>query len=284
MYRSIIFLFILLIGSTFLAAMQFPKVPADMNDYLFDFKCIVASKIQSRSDWCFIMEAGLLTTQNYKEKSLKYDIQGRIKEIENIDRNGLTQSIIVYRYDNRNLPIMETEFLPTGELISKTKYTYDAAGILKDITWLNSNEFIIRKNIYEIDASMKIVIEKQFISPDSAVRTTLFFYTDLNNGVVKEEWYYKGEKSLDFKKIINRNANNDVENEQYLDSSGTLTYYLKYNYDSKGHLLGSIKLYPNGNKVKKADYSFNDAGLITGEVEYNQAGIMIQYRKYSYDQ
>jgi len=284
MHSLLNIIFILVISSTFAGAQQFPKVPADMNEYLSDMRTLAASKIQSRSDWMYIMEAGVLTTQNYKERCLKYDSQGRIKESDVIDKNGYTQSIIVYRYDTRNLPIMVTEFLPTGELISKTKYTYDSGGILKDITWLNNNEFIIKKNVYEIDQSMKIIIEKQFISPDSAVKTTIFFYTNLDDGFVREEWYYKGEKSLDFKKLYNRNINNVVENEEYRNSVGTLTYYLKYNYDLKGHLLESVKLFPNGNKVKKSDYSFNDAGLITGEIEYNQSGGIIQYRKYSYDQ
>jgi hypothetical protein len=284
MRRLLKLLFLSLMCISFAGAQQFPMVPADMNVYLAGMQIIVASKIQSRSDWSYIMEAGVLTNQNYRERNLKYDTQGRIKEIEISDRNGYTQSIIVIRYDTRNLPSMETEFLPTGELVSKTKYTYDAGGNLRDITWLNNNEFIIKKNVYELDETMKIITEKQFISPDSAVRTTVFFYTDLHNGVLKEEWLYLGDKNLDSKIIFSRNSGNILENQEFRDTNGNLKYYLKYKYDPKGNLQDVTTLYPNGNSVKKFQYDYNASGLITGEVEYNTEGKMIHFRKYSYDQ
>lgn len=276
-------LYLFLFIPEYLLAQSFPKVPADMHDYLFDMNTITAAKVQSRSDWRYILQSGVLTTFNYKERLLKYDVLGHIKEIENIGQDGIIQSILVYQYNSRSLPIIETEFLPTGELIGKTKYNYDQNGYLKEITWMNNNEFIIRKSNFELDVDTKSFIERIYLNPDSVESKIIYFYTDLSNGVLKEVWNYKGEKDLVLHKIIYRNSENKIINEEYRDANGTLTYFLKYNYDTNGYPQDITQLFPNGAKLKKFDYKYNSAGLKTGEVEYNNAGEMIQYRKFDYD-
>jgi hypothetical protein len=281
------YLFKFLLLTTFCHALvhaqEYQKVQADMHNYLLNMKTIVTAGVQSRTDWQYIIQNGNLTTDCFKERVLKYDIRGRIKECENIDKNGIIQSILVFRYDNQNLPVMETEFMPTGEMIAKTKYTYDLKGRLQDITWLNNNEFIIRKNTYEIDENAKSITERQFTSPDSVVKKTTYIYTDLNNGLIREEWSYKGENILDFKKIVNQNNTDKIEIEEYRNSDGELTFSLKYDYDTNGNLIAVLSLFPDGTEVKKFDYNYGNSGLITGEIKYNQKGEIIQFHKYSYD-
>jgi hypothetical protein len=246
-------------------------------------KDIVDAGIQSRIDWRYILQAGNVTSQSYKEQVVNYDEKGRIKEIINIDRNGYNKSIIVFRYDGRNLPILVTEFMPTGELVSKKKYTYTFSGRLQDITWLNSYEFIISKNSYEVVENTKSIIERQYFTPDSVIRKLAYLYSDLDTGVLKEEWKYIGENNLEIKKIVTRNIKNKIENEEFRNFAGELKYYLQYSYNSKGNLSDVIKIFPDGTRVKIFDYNYNELGLITGEIEYSPKGEILQYHKYGYD-
>ena len=123
---------ILLLNTILVIAQDYPRVPADMPEYLSEAKAINDAGVYKRSDWRYILQGGNISTSKYKEREIKYNDQGRISEIMNIDQKGVNKSVIIFRYDKRNLPLLETEFLPTGELEGKTKYTYDFKGILKD--------------------------------------------------------------------------------------------------------------------------------------------------------
>jgi hypothetical protein len=181
------------------------------------------------------------------------------------------------------LPMIETEFLPTGEFISKTKYTYDPDGFIKETVWINNNEFIIRKSTFEKDINSKSFIERIYQNPDSVESKTIYFYTDLDSGVVKEVWSYKGELNLLYRKIVNHDSEHKITQEEYRDGNGMITYSLLYNYDTNGYPQDVVQLFPNGIKIKKIDFKYTAAGLIAGEIDYNQSGSMMLYRKYSYD-
>jgi YD repeat-containing protein len=266
-----------------LNAQDYPIVPADMPGYLKEMKDIADAGIYSRTDWRYELQGGNVTAVKYKERVLKYDEQGRLIEIMHIDRKGENKSVIIFRYDKRNLPMLETEFLPTGELVGKTKYTYDTKGVLKDITWLNNFEFIYNRFSFDINDSAGKVTEWHFYSPDSVEQKIEYYYSDPEKGFITLQKFFTGEDKLENTIIWNRDSANYLINKEFKDPQGKLAYYLEYHYNTSGKVYQVIRILPNGSKIKKYEFNFEDSGLKTGEIEYNLKGEIITYVKYTYE-
>jgi hypothetical protein len=264
-------------------AQDYPIVPADMPAYFKEMKVVTDAGIFTCTKWQYELQGGNVTTVKHKEKVIKYDDQGRIKEIMNLDQKGENKSIIIFRYDRSNLPLLETEFLPTGELVGKTKYTFDAVGRLKDITWLNSYEFIYNRFAFDINDTLGMVTEWHFYSPDSVTQKIEYYYTDPENGFITRQKIFIGADKLENTIIWNRDSTLSLKNKEFKDPHGKLAYYLEYHYNKSGQADQIIRILPNGSRIKKSEYNFEDTGLKTGEIEYDQKGEIITYIKYSYE-
>jgi hypothetical protein len=264
-------------------AQDYPIVPADMPAYLNETKEISSEGINTRTDWRYVLQDGKVTTNKHIERVLKFDELGRIKEIMNIDPQGENKSVIIFRYDKRNLPVLETEFLPTGELLGKTKYTYDTKGILKDITWLNSYEFVYDRFSFDINDTTGLVTEWHFYSPDSVKQKIEYYYSDPLQGFITRQRIYIGENKLQNTIIWNRDSTKCLLNKEFRDPQGKIEYYLEYHYNTSGKVMQVMRVFPNGSKLKNFEYNYEDAGLKTGEIEYNQKGEIVAYLKFSYD-
>jgi hypothetical protein len=264
-------------------AQNYPIVPADMPGYLQEMKLIADAGVYTRTDWRYVLQDGNVTNVKHKERVLKYDDNGRINEIMNIGKKGENISVIIFRYDKRHLPQLETEFLPTGELVGKTKYTYDSNGRLKDITWLNSYEFIYNRYAFDISDSTGMVTEWHFYSPDSVTQKIEYYYSNPEKGFITYQKTFIGEDKLENTIIWNRDSTQHLINKEFKDAQGKLSYYLEYHYTLSGQVNQIIRLLPNGTRMKKYEYDYEDTGLITGEIEYNQKGEIISYLKYTYE-
>jgi hypothetical protein len=264
-------------------AQDFPIVPADMPEYLANMKAITDAGVYTRTDWRYMLQGGNITTIKYKEIALKYDDQGRIKEIMNVDQKGTNKSVIIYRYDKRNLPILESEFLPTGELEGKTKYTYDVKGFLKDITWLNSFEFIFNRYSFDFNDTTGMITEWHFYSPDSVTQKIEYYYSNPQNGFITRQKIFIGEDKLENIIIWNRDSTQHLLNKEFRNPQGKLMYYLEYKYNTKELPDKILRVLPNGTKTKKFEFEYEESGLKTGEIEYNEEGEILSYIKYSYE-
>lgn len=269
--------------SSLLFAQSYPKVPADYQQYHHELDLRVRTTTSSCAEWKYMIYDGKVTSMKYKDLVTKYDHSGRINEIEKVDKKGMNTSIKVFKYDKKGLPQLETEFMPTGELLGKTIYTYDSAGYLKDITWYNSNEYIISKTEFVVDSAAGTVTERKLFSPDSVNEKTIYFYSDLKNGHVVKKQQYKGENHLDQTIVYHYGDENKIEKAQFINPQGKTTSYREYHYDTKGMLQETVRLYPNGDMIKEFDFNYSDSGLLTGKLEYDQKGGMVNYCKYTYN-
>jgi hypothetical protein len=254
-----------------------------MPEYLSEAKAINDAGVYKRSDWRYILQGGNISTSKYKEREIKYNDQGRISEIMNIDQKGVNKSVIIFRYDKRNLPLLETEFLPTGELEGKTKYSYDSKGFLKEIIWLNSYEFIYNRYSFSIDDTSGMVTEWHYYSPDSVTQKIEYFYSDPKKGFITRQKIFKGDDKLENTIIWNRDNLQHLINKEFKDPQGKLAYYLEYHYNTTGQVDKVIQVLPNGSKIKKYEFNFEESGLKMEETEYNQKEEIVKYAKYSYE-
>ena len=279
----LLYILLTLVSSSLLYAQSFPKVPADYLQYHHELDIRVRTSTNSCTEWKFVIYNGHVTSQKYKDRVTKYDRSGRIKEIETVDAHGRNTSIKVFKYDKRGLPQMETEFMPTGELLGKTLYTYDPAGNLKDVTWYNGNEYIISKTEYVVDSTAGTVTERKLFSPDSVNEKTVYFYSDLKNGRVEKEQHYSGENRLHQTIVYDYNDSNKIEEAEFINPLGKATSKREYHYDTKGMLQEMVRLYPNGDMIKEFDFNYSGSGLLYGQLEYDQHGGMVRYCKYTYN-
>ena len=254
-----------------------------MKKYKNELNQIAMAGVAVRNDWKYKILEGNVSAHRYKDRVIKYDKRGRTIEKVMFDEQGIRQSIVVFIYDSIHLPQSDVEFTPLGELIGKTYYTYSEAGQLSEITSYNSFEYIISKKIYEIDWQNNTVIERVLFSPDSVNQKTIFYYSNLNNGLINEEWIYIGENNLDYKKVIHRNEDNKIDSEIYTTKQGNTMYYLRYNYDQKDNLVQIERHMPSGIKTRVFDFNYTSSGLLSGEIKYNEKGEIIHYYKYTYE-
>ena len=266
-----------------LYSQNYPKVPAEYPEYKYGMELLVNSGITLQTEWNYVIYNGNVTAQKFRDKVTKFDGTGKIMEIEHVDALGRNTSIEVLKYDAKSLPVLQTEFMPTGELIGKTTYKYNSQGFLQEITWYNGNEYIISKTEFETDSSMNSVTESNFFAPDSVKEKTVYFYSDLKKGRVEKEQHYLGKKQLDKTIVYHYLDDGRLEKEETAGPDGKTTSYLEYRYNAKGMLQEKVRIYNTGEKIKEADYSFNDQGLPAGLLEYNQKGGMVKYVKYTYN-
>ena len=279
------FLFITLTLSipSFLYSQSYPRVPADYQTYHGKMDLRVRTATSSRTEWNYVIYSGNVTSQKFKDQVTKYNQNGQITEIENVDARGRNTSIKVFKYDKRGLPQMETEFMPTGELLGKTLYDYDPAGNIQSITWYNGNEYIISKTEFVVDSSAGTVTERKLFSPDSINEKTVYFYSDLKNGRVEKEQHFKGEDLPDQTIVYHYDEKNKIEKAEFIDPQGKTTSYREYHYSPKGMLQEMTRLYPDGTMIKEFDFNYGDSGLLSGRLEYDQKGGMVKYCKFTYN-
>ncbi len=263
-------------------AQKYPGTPADHKKHKKETDLISARGIAQRNDWKYAMKNGNVTTRENKTGEIRYDKAGRTKEISSFNEAGFRQSITVFKYDSLDLLISETEFTDRGELLGKTLYSYNEEGYLAEITLYNSVEYIIARTICSHSKKTKSFTRRIMFSPDSVRTKTVSFYTDMNNGYISQEWVYRGEHALQYKKRIQRDEKHRIRTEVYTNAKGKQMYYLKYIYNQEGNLRLIERYFPSGVKVKSYDFNFTPAGLISGEVKYNQNGEIIHYHKYMY--
>lgn len=279
----IIFTLTVLFYSSNIYSQSYPIVPADMIQIRKEMKAVAAADVYSKSEWNYVINEGKVTTNKYKSRVIKFDKLGRIIEIIKLSPKGENQSVIVCKYDNNNYPVQETEFLTTGEMIGRTKYTYDSKGRLKDITWLNGFEFIVNRKTFDIDENKDIVTEWQYYSPDSVSGKTNYLYTNLLNGVVIKQNNYSGDHQLENSIVYHRDTSQIIIKEEIRDASEKLVCYHNYQYSKKGLLQQIVVQLPNNAIVPKYVYDYDDDGLLAGILEYDERGNIIDYKKYTYE-
>lgn len=274
---------IIIIYITPVYAQQYPKVPADMPLYQNEMNLISEACISLKTEWGYSISGGKVSAFKYKSRVINYDKLGRIKEIMNINPMGESLSVIVFKYDNRNLPLQETEFLPTGELIGKTKYTYNQKGRLTDITWLNEFEFIIDRKVFDYNDSKNLITEWQYYSPDSVANKTEYFYSNLENGILLKQNNFIGENKIDRSITYIRDSLQTLQKEEIRDARKKLICYYEYKYNRDQRLYQIVANYINDKKIPIYVYDYSPEGLITGEIEYNHRGDLIDYKMFTYE-
>ncbi len=260
-----------------------PGTPSDRKEYKKKMEQISLAGVAQRSDWKFRSTNGIISTIRFKAGEVRYDKNGAITETSTFNEQGDRNSIVVFEYNPNYLLLSETEFTNRGELIGKTKYTYNDEEYLSEIILYNSSEYIISKTICEPDKENNIFTRRIMFSPDSIKKKIVSFYSDLTDGFVTQEWTYTGESNLKYKKEIRRNEKGKVETEIFTTAQGQQLYYLKYTYNLEGNLSTIERYYPSGVKVKSYDFNFAPSGLISGEIKYNENGEIIHYYKYTYN-
>jgi hypothetical protein len=289
MLKYIRFLYAFFLWSTIYAsvfqvkAQEYVVVPADKVEYYKHHSDITHAGVRYKTDWTYIISDGNVTTDKYKERIHKFDTQGRLVETTYLDRRGNKESIALYSYRSDGLPLEYTTYSPMGELLRKRTYTYDTLGHLNEVVFYSGDIYIISKIRFEVDIGKRCVFQRNLFSPDSVASKTVYYYSDLNSGFLKEIWEYRGEDDLLHKIHITYLDNAKIETEEWLDARDKILYYVKYDYNPKGWLTSKKRLYTSGRRIKMADFNYTPKGLILGEIVYNRNGEIVRYSKYSYN-
>ena len=263
------------------AQLSLPKVPAERTRYDDDKQLIKRSEYIVRNDIRYIIKEGMVTTEKFNDRVVKFYPNGNIKEMVYVDQVGRKKAIMVCEYYPDGLPGSESEFHPTGELLKRTEFKYEN-GFLKEKTVIDQYGYVITRTTYEINTGRNEVVERIYGAPQMVTEKNVYVYSDFYSGKLLRHEKYSGEDIFQFKRhlIYSKDV---LLKEEYYNPSGNKAFYLEYFYDTNNQLTEIEKVLLDGTRLKNTRYQYNDSGLITGKINYDRKGKMIAYYKYSYE-
>lgn len=275
-------IFLILHVSLLYAQPEYPVIPAHYKDVDSIREYLSNHDIDQRSEWQYIIINGVVTSQKYKAEEIHYDKKGRIEEKIKINKKGLTETITVFNYHKNGLLNTITEFIPRGELNWQRKFNYSEKAFLTEVISQDLQGFIIEKEVYKIDTLINLITLLRYISPENLKETQLYYYENLKNGKLLETMLLKNNDIQVFWKTY-RYTQSRLTEVDVQEGDVELEYKLKYLYSPNGQLKEIIRVYNDGSELKNFIYNYNEIGLLSGEIRYDNDGRIKAYIKYTYN-
>ena len=216
-------------------------------------------------------EAGQLTEEFF------YDEDGkRIKSTEYGESDGGDDYITYTEYDEAERPVKETIYKGDPEsLLYSVSYSYYENGLMKvrEDNWPDGSIFT---NKYEYDDDG--YLEKAVFETDWSKTET---YYDKNGSITEEIEYWDGKIESHDRYDVNESDGTYRKKTTY-DSSRTLTETDIYEMNEDNNLLTITKYDAAGNKTGSEVHMYNDRGLETKWISYDQNGKETQ--NYDFDE
>ncbi|MBN2349916.1 MAG: hypothetical protein JXJ22_13810 [Bacteroidales bacterium] len=259
-----------------------PKTQSEKQQYFREMLQMQQWGVQSRLDWRYVLIDGNVTTSKYLERKIHYDTSGRIKEIENFTKDNRKLSIVEFLYGDTKVLTEKNEYLPTGELKNKVQYRYDSSGYISEISYYDARRYITSKWVYERVAENNSIVVSEYLPPDKPDRQWIYTYEDFYNGKESGMDSYEKKKLKFSKRNIWDEENKRISAEVFFNPQGDEVYRLEYNYDIQGNKAAVDRIFPNLTKVKKSIYNYNEKNLLSGFIDHNINGSIVEYYKFTY--
>jgi len=211
---------------------------------------IIKQNIKSQVQWNHKFEDGEPSEKGYKNSYKEYDRNGNVTKEEYYRRGDIDQELS-YKYDrNQNKTEYVNYSAEEDEIRFKQTIDYNEKG----------NK--IKENRY--NGSEHHVIDYHYNGDDKLSRIVK---SDLDDNVIQKRVFsYKG----------------NVANIRVVNDEGTLISRIVNKYDGRGNLVEYTEFTPDGQRIKKITYTFNEKNLKTDEIKY-QKGNFIYHKSYNYD-
>lgn len=275
-------LFLLTLTTLTNAQFALPKVAADTPQYNAECIMIVKSGIKKRYDYTHPIRNNQASTQNYKEREVSFDNTGRIKEYLYLDEDSRKKAIITFEYYPNGLPKTETQFYPTGEMLTQTKYIFNSESDLKEISKIDQYGYVISKTIFSTNNETHTITEKKHPYPQVVSDKDIWTYSDLKAGHLVKHTKYKNNNELQFTRTLVY-KNNKIEKEIYTNPAGNVAFFLEYTYNNNMQVIEIEKVLLDGSRLKNTLFNYNSAGLIIRKINYDRYGNLESYYTYQYN-
>ena len=211
---------------------------------------IINQDIKSQAQYNYKFEKGEPADKGYKNSYVVYDENGNIIKEEYYRRGDINQELS-YKYDrNQNKTEYVNYSATEDEVRFKQTIDYDDEG-----KKIKENRF---------NGSEHHVIDYQYNQQGKLARIVK---NDLDGNLIQERIFkYDGNV-----------ANIRVEN-----AEGNLVSRIVNKYDENDNLIEYTEYTPEGEKIKRITYVFNEDNLKTDEIKY-QKGNFIYHKLYKYD-
>jgi hypothetical protein len=266
----------------FAFAREYYVVEADKADLKKEKVLISQSRISVCTVWQYSIYDGNVTIKKFPEQIIRYDADGNKTENTTLDKQGNKVSITVFTYNSLQDPISEITYTPFGEITGSVKYSYDSLSRLHQVIRYDGRNLPSGKIDFSIDTENQQVIWRTYTAPDSLIGLTLYSYSNMQNGFLQKIESYLPKGELQSAIVYKRDSSGKPESEEHFDYPGKDNYRVDYMYDSHNLLSSKVWVYPNGKRIKMADYKFALSGLPTAKIEYNQEGDILSYVFYEY--
>ena len=173
----------------------------DSADEILDY--IKAETAENTEKQVYYNSAG----QIEKSKLIKKDASGNITEIIMADAKGNQITRSEYSFTG-SLKDKWSIYDSNDALLAYNTYKYDNEGNNTEIKSFSPAGKLEEYYINDFDKEGNIISSKHFGSDDKLIDTSKYIY---EKGMIKEESFYKGEKSLQRKKSFSYNDDNSVQ-------------------------------------------------------------------------
>lgn len=262
-----------------LAQFEFPLVPAEFNAYYSKCSEICAAGISSRIDYRYKISEGKVLTENFPEREIHFNKDGKIQEIIYSDDKFRKRLIVTYTYDSRGYLSRETHFEASGEIRKRIDYKYTIEGCILEKSVFDQYDYIQSKEVYEIEGNK--LVRKNYDSPGMISETEEWVYDDILRGNLIEHIVYEGTSVFKSRRKIFREGDVIIKEEIYT-SVGQVAYLLIYNYNTDNLLESIIKVFPSGSQLNHLVCKYQVSGILINSLEYDRNGFMSKYYKYMY--
>jgi len=177
-----------------------------------------------------------------KRKTLqKYGENRNLIEVEESKYSrllGSEKTRTIFKYDNKNNCIEESEYNSSGVLKTKIICKNDHKGNRVEEKKYSGDGKTMGTKIYQYDSNRNIIIEDTYISKGSLPN-------QVRSRVLKDSieiLNYSDDKYHRYRYVFNYNENGDMIEESFHESDGSIAwkYIYKYKYDKKGNWIEMI--------------------------------------------
>lgn len=213
-------------------------------------KTIIRQDIKSQAQWNYKFDDGEPADQGYKNSFKEFDRNGNVTKEEYYRRGDINQELS-YKYDhNQN----KTEYINYSAKEDEVRF--------KQTIDYNSQNQKIKEKRY--NGSEHHVIDYQYNDQGKLAR---IIKTDLDGNLIQ-------------KRIFSYEGN--VARIRVLNAKGKLLSRIVNRYDDHDNLIRYTEYNPEGKRIKRISYEFNQDNHKTDEVKY-QKGNFIYHKTYKYN-
>ena len=197
--------------------------------------------------------------ESYPGVEMKYNEQGQMTEYFEMD---YTESVYIhhlYEYDSEDRLVKTEKYEKNGKLAETVTRTYDEAGNIREILYQPGPGRLIspERTSYEYDEKGRKVKESMHaLEPEVFEYEIDYVYNDAD---LQTDYYWHG-------------------------AYGDSVEHYHYDFDSAGREIRSSKEQEDGTFITITEKEYDGKGNVIRDVLYNEQGLWVASRLYSYDE